>query len=179
MHPLGALAREDEHASLDRLIVTALPPLTPQGQHVVALLIENRHARLAADEVARLAGFQNRHGLARLLEAEGVPPYSQVIHWALILEWTLAWETGHTPLTRHASADDRWARSLRRIVKVRTGLTWSEVRTLGSMWVAAQLAEWCTPRRLPAAPQIHSNPSRPLQPQPPSLRPLPLSLKAG
>lgn len=174
MNVIAGIDDASRRASLQRLALAALPPLSPRGHEVVTTLVQTCSLGWSADQIAGRLGFPNRHALARLLESEGLPPVRHLTHWLLILGWVLEWEAHQTSLFRQARDGRRWPRAARRIIQVRTGLPWAEVRARGSMWVASELAERC-PGRASATRPAGSEPVAPAT----ATAPLPSTLRAG
>lgn len=174
MNLIAGIDDATRRASLHQLTLAALPPLTRRGHEVVGALLETASLGWSAERVAHRLGFANRHALARFLDSEGLPPVRHLTHWLLILGWVLEWEEHQTSLFQQARNGRRWPRAARRIIQVRTGLPWAEVRARGSMWVASELAGRCPGRASATRPAGSEAASAPT-----ASPPLPSALRAG
>jgi len=43
-------------------------------------------------------GYRDRHGLARALRRDGLPPLEELAAWVRMIRWVLHWEQDHTAL---------------------------------------------------------------------------------
>lgn len=88
--------------------------------------------------------LRNRHELTRLLRGEGLPSVEVLRGWILVTGWTLEWERSGKSLNSSSlssSCDPAYAY---RLVKRTTSKCWTEVRVLGSAWLALQFRELCS-----------------------------------
>ena len=93
--------------------------------------------------ICAVCRVRDRHALARELCREGLPRYSAVAPWIRVLLFSLQWETnGATPgglMLRHGLDAAPVYRMIARV----TGLSWLEVRELGSALVLELVvADW-------------------------------------
>ncbi len=100
-----------------------------------------------ADRFAGSIGYRDRHHLARVLMADGLPPPEALAGWVQVLRWSMSAE--HSPglsLATLAKQDGRDPAVCARHVRRLTGCTWSEVKLFGPLWVAEQLRAECIAR---------------------------------
>lgn len=88
----------------------------------------------SVDEVAERAGFTNRHRLRRSLAAEGFNGPSHLMGTLRIARWLWTAETMGESISAQSLRVGRDSAVAHRLIKARTGLTWTECRRRGLVW---------------------------------------------
>ena len=88
-------------------------------------------------------GYRDRHGLARALRRDGLPPLEELAAWVRMIRWVLHWEQDHTALCEIVLAEGMDPATQYRTFKRLTRQNWREVRGRGVAWILYQLRERC------------------------------------
>lgn len=108
----------------------------------VVLAIARGHGRPGnMDAMAHRVGFTNRYELARFLQRQGMPVYTELAGWVRVLGWLLALKNEKTSLASVALEEERnpaeYYRTVRRVVRS----PWSEVKRRGSVWLGERFSQ--------------------------------------
>jgi hypothetical protein len=100
--------------------------LSPMARAAVAALAQAGGKFLGADDLARRVGLRDRHGLARLLRREGLPPCEELNAQVSVIGWLHAWEADGSSLFKIAVGIGREPATCYRMVRRVTGVSWQK-----------------------------------------------------
>ena len=138
----GILVSHKRTVGLLAAIRSAKPLLSLRAAAVVEAVLLVEGSIGSAESVARSLGLSNRFSLARLLGEAGLPPLHQLADWASVISWVRFAEQHGASLNRIASHSQRHASACYRLVRDVTGLTWSEAKAHGSLWLERQFVRY-------------------------------------
>jgi hypothetical protein len=114
----------------------------PQSlRRVVSVLAQKGGQFDRVGEVAEQAGFRDRDQLHQLLAERDLPPLTALARLVRVLNWTLETEDKSLTLATLAREDGRYLAHYSRDVRKALGVSWSELRELGSDWLVEQIAD--------------------------------------
>jgi hypothetical protein len=134
--------------SFEDQILVALPHLSARLGDVLHTLVLKPGSMHSAAKVARSIGLSSRFALARRMRREGLPALHQLAAWLRVLGWVTDAEHGTESLFMIATQSDKHPAACYRTVKRLTGLTWMELRALGTSGALRLFLRRCAAIRL-------------------------------
>jgi hypothetical protein len=132
----------------EHTILVALPHLSARLGGVVHTLVLKSGSMHSATKVASAIGLSSRFALARRLRREGLPALHELAAWVRLLGWVTDAEQGTGSLFAIATQSDRDPAECYRTVKRLTGLTWVNLRALGTSGALRLFLRRCQAIRL-------------------------------
>ena len=118
----------------------ALPWLSVESLLVMRHLLTSDRPG-TSEAVARQLGLLNRFRLARILKRDGLPPFHRLSGWAKVLHWLDEGERSTVSLCTAALTEGSEPSARYRLVKLVTGVHWTEARTTGAHWALAKFIQ--------------------------------------
>lgn len=116
-------------------LAAILPRAHPLARAVIEAVLLREGSIGKAEIVAHELGLPNRFHLARLLKRAGLPSLRRFAGLVEIDSWVSSPERTGKSLFELAVRAHRHPSACYRLVRELTGLTWGQVRKLGSRWV--------------------------------------------
>lgn len=97
-----------------------------------------------ADTFARCMGLRSRHQLLYQLHRDGLPPYRDLANWIRLAFWMAEVDSGEVSLCRAALTAGHDPAFRYRVIRRVTGITWTELRPRGLLWLMEELVARCS-----------------------------------
>jgi len=150
---------------LEHTLLVALPHLSDRVRGVVQALVLSGGTISCATKVATSIGLSSRFALGRMMRGAGLPALHELAAWVRLFGWVTRAEQGTGSLFAIATHSGRSPAVCYRTVKRLTGLTWVELRSLGSRGILGLFLHRCEALSLQAAaaPVARRGPVSPLR----------------